>query len=313
MNKIKILLALIFVFTFLSANSQDKKICITVDDLPVVPYGIEDPDFQMQLIKNLIRTFDTYHIPAIGYVNEIKLFQDEIPDSAQLNLLVQWVNGGYDLGNHTYSHHSYNKVPDSVYFDDILKGQIITSQLMEAQGKKLQYFRHPYLHAGRDAEKYEALNAFLTKHNYIPAPVTIDNDDYLFAKAYHNAYQEGNKKLMVEIGEQYVTYMEEKVLFFEQKSKEVFGRNIAQTLLIHASLLNSEYLDELAEMLVKNGYTFISQEETLNDTAYSTPVTSYTEYGYSWIYRWGFSMGFTNTLRKGDIEVPGMIAEMAGK
>ncbi len=309
--KNQFLLLIALAFTISTANSQDKKICVTIDDLPVVTYGINNIKFQQELTENLIRTFDKFEIPAIGYVNESKLYKDGHLDSARVNLLIEWVKNGYELGNHTYSHPDYNDTPDSQYFDDILKGQQIIQPLMDKYGMELRYFRHPFLHAGENSEKFDALNEFLNANQYEVAPVTIDNDDYIFAKAYHNAYVEKDKSLMKKIGKEYVEYMEQKLHFFEQRSNDVFGRNIIHSLLIHASFLNAEYLDELAAMYKKNGYTFVSQEEALRDEAYSTHISFYTEYGLSWIFRWGISMGLANKdLRNGDIEVPGFVMEV---
>ncbi len=311
MMTVRILFLVCFTFFSISANSQNKKICVSVDDLPIVPYGIEDHNFQTNITKKLINTFDAFEIPAIGYVNERKLYKDGQLDSTKLELLIHWVEKGYELGNHTYSHHSYNKVSDSLYFADIIQGENHIKPLLAKYGQQLRYFRHPYLHAGQDSAKYFTLNRFLKEHGYQPAPITIDNDDYIFAKAYHNAYKDNDQSLMKKIGTEYVNYMEQKLHFFEQRSQDVFGRNINHTLLIHASLLNSEYLDELAAMYVKNGYTFITQEEALKDPAYSEPMKFFTQYGISWIFRWGISKGMANkALRSGDIEVPEMVMEV---
>ncbi len=309
--KLKLILFSILFALHLQSFCQNKKICITIDDLPVVAYGINDTDFQMNITNKLIRTFEEYNIPAIGYVNERKLYDEDRLNSARLDLLVQWVSNGYELGNHTFSHPSYNNVSDTAYFANIKNGEQHIRPLMADYGMELRYFRHPFLHAGPDSVKYFLLENFLQENGYTAAPVTIDNDDYIFAKAYHNAYVEKDTELMESIGAEYVKYMEQKLHFFEQRSEDVFGRNINHTLLIHASFLNAEYLDDLAAMYRKNGYEFISQEEALADEAYSSPMKFFTPYGISWIFRWGLSKGMENkALRGGDIEVPDMVMEI---
>ncbi|HBX66365.1 MAG TPA: polysaccharide deacetylase-like protein, partial [Balneolaceae bacterium] len=85
----------------------------------------------------------------------------------------------------------------------------------------------------------DSLRRFLQQNGYTPAPVTIDNEDYIFAKAYHIAYSRNDRELMGKVGETYVEYMEEKLQFYEKSSETLFGRNIPQTLLIHANLLNA--------------------------------------------------------------------------
>ena len=148
-------------------------------------------------------------------------------------------------------------------------------------------------------------------NNYQESPVTIDNDDYFFANVYHEAYVNSKTALMAEIGKSYVKYMEEKLHYFEQKSIDVFEKEIPQTLLIHASLLNAHYIDELAEMFIKNGYTFISQKEILKTPEYQSPISVYSQKGQSWIFRWGLSKGMDASLMDNDIEIPQQIVELA--
>lgn len=300
---------LFFCLSLFTANlrAQNKYICITVDDLPAVTYGRNNDKV---ITDKLIQTFIKFKIPAIGYVNEVKLYTEGKIDSSKIDLLRRWLESGNDLGNHTYSHLDFNKVEDSVYFKDILKGEILTDRLMKEYGKKLSYFRHPFLHTGMDESRNTSLEKFLKQHHYISAPVTIDNDDYLFARFYNQAFLQKDDSLMIKIGNCYVDYMEKKLIYFEQKSKEVFGRHIAQTLLIHASLLNADYMDELATMYQKHNYKFISQKKVLNDKAYQSPDNYFTQRGISWIFRWGFTRGM-NDLETGDITTPEFIINMS--
>ena len=304
----KLIIILLWI-QFSIGYSQEKKICITVDDVPVITYQSRDSVIDYEITNKLLHTFKEYKIPAIGYVVEGQLYINGQLDSYKLNVLEMWLENGFDLGKHTYSHFDYNKVKDDRFFDDILKGQTITKILTQKYNKELKYFRHPYLHTGLDSAKSKKLDDFLFQNNYVEAPVTIDNDDYLFAKAYHNALSKEDTLLMKKIGEEYVSYMELKLMYFEQKSEEVFERKIPQTLLIHASLLNADYMDELAEMYLKNGYNFISQEEVLTDPAYKTPIKTFSKRGLSWIFRWGLSLGKRADIMNNDIEVPISIIE----
>jgi peptidoglycan/xylan/chitin deacetylase (PgdA/CDA1 family) len=303
----------LFLYNFFGAYGQEKRICITVDDLPAVTYGSNKGKLDREITAKLMKTFNRYSIPAIGFVVEGELYKGGALDSAKLKLLEMWLENGCDLGNHTYSHIDYNNVSDTAYFNDILKGQIITKSLMQKHNKVLKFFRHPYLHSGIDSIKSKCLNDFLSKNNYIVSPVTIDNDDYLFAKAYHNAYRNNDTHLMKEIGGEYVHYMEQKLHYFEKISEEVFNRNITQSLLIHASLINADYFDELAEMFIKNGYTFVSQQEVFNDPAYASQITFFSKYGLSWIFRWGLSNGMNREIMANDISVPQKILDIGNK
>jgi hypothetical protein len=177
----------------------------------------------------------------------------------------------------------------------------------------MKYFRHPYLHTGDTKEKSDSLNNFLTAHGYSTAPVTIDNDDYLFAVAYHRANAQNNKELMLKISHDYINYMERKLKYYEAESNNLFGRNINHILLIHASLLNSEYLDSLAAMFRNNGYDFVDMDTALKDDAYKTEITAYGKKGLSWLDRWALSQGKPNEFFEDDPTVHDYILELSKK
>ncbi|WP_234571065.1 polysaccharide deacetylase family protein [Rhodohalobacter sp. 614A] len=307
----KIYLSFLLVLICSVAQAQTKKMAITVDDLPVVTYGIDDPEFAKDLTQNLINTFDEYEIPAIGYVNEVKLYNDGELNSNQVHLLEMWLRNGYELGNHTYSHPNFHQVPFEDFTENILKGEKVTRKLAEKYNSEYQFFRHPYLRMGLRQSHADSLRNFLNQNGYTEAPVTIDNEDYVFALAYHRAYERSDSESMEKIGSAYVDYMEQKLLFYERLSHELFDRLIAQTLLTHASLLNARYMDDLAEMYQKHGYEFVSQSEVLKDEAYQHPVTVYGDWGISWIDRWALSQGKRGDFFKGDPVTPDFVREAA--
>lgn len=305
-----IFLSILFsLFIIPSLFCQTKKICITVDDLPVVSYGVQDTGYSKKVIHGIVQAASKHKVPLIGYVVEGTMYTDGKIDSFKVGLLEYWVNHGYELGNHTYSHMDYNNVTIADYAADIVKGEQITRALLKKYNKALMYFRHPYLHTGATKEMGDALVHVLDSLHYIAAPVTIDNDDYVFANAYHQAYVHKDRAEMRYIGKEYIAYMERKLIHFENVSSILLHRSIAQTLLIHASLLNADYLTDLIAMYKKHGYTCISQQEVLQDEAYLRPVLWYSKRGNSWLYRWE-NKDLAAELIFGDPEVPEKITNL---
>lgn len=302
----------IFLLTCLiSAKSQDKQLCITVDDLPTVHYGAGGQEFQWLITDSIVSTLVRNKAIGIGYVNERKLYdQDGQVDSFQVKLLRHWLENGQELGNHTYSHMNYHRVSFEDYTRDILRGEQITRKLTDGYGSTLKFFRHPYLRSGLRKGDTDSLRNFLNKRGYTEAPVTIDNDDYLFALAYSRAFQQGDPSLMSKIGNDYVYYMEAKLLFYEHQSQKLFGRNIRQILLIHANFLNAHFLDDLMAMYKRHGYSFISQEEALRDEAYREEVTRFGDWGISWLDRWALSRGKKGDFFKGEPRTPEYIRDL---
>ena len=293
----KIIFAFVFIFSsvFVQAQKTSRFIAVTIDDLPVVSTRT-DLKTRQEITRKLLAHIKKAKIPAIGFVNENKLYTKDKRDEAQVDLLRSWLQANLELGNHTFSHVNIANVSLEQYEADILKGEIITKELLDVKGFKIRFFRHPYLWTGLDLETKANLGAFLSEHGYRVAPVTIDNSDWIFARAYDNAFDKGDKKLMKQIGAAYVLYMEAKADYWERQSVKLFGREIKQILLIHANFINSDYLDDIAKMFKKRNYDFVTLDNALKDEAYKLPDTFVKRNGISWIHRWALAKGRENIL-----------------
>ena len=294
-----------------SMDAQNKNICVTIDDLPVVSYGMNDSSFQRKLMDEIINSLKKHNIPAIGFVNERKLYTNDSVNKFQVSLLEKWLDKNLEPGNHTFSHPDYNKVAFTDFTKDVLKGELITKHILAERNKSLKYFRHPFLHIGNTKEKYDSLTNFLKSINYITAPVTIDNEDYIFAIAYKRAKEKNDFILAAKIGSDYINYIEKKLHYFENQSQKLFGKNINHILLMHASWLNSDYIDSLAIMLKKNDYNFISMDETLSDELYQTEITKFGNWGISWLDIWALSQGKKGDFFEDDPHTPDYIKKLA--
>ena len=301
----------ILLFSGLLAFGQHKQVCFSFDDLPVVSYGITDTVFQEKLVNNLVKSLNNNKIQAIGFVNESNLYDNEGVNQFQVKLLKIWVNSGLDLGNHTFSHPDYNTVSFKDYSEDILKGETISRKILNDRGKSIKYFRHPFLHVGNSKVKADSLSDFLLKKGYHVAPVTIDNEDYLFALAYKRATVKKNTGLMQRIGRDYVNYIEKKLNYYNNQANRLFGRAINQILLLHVSSLNSDYIDSLITMFKKNNFIFVNMDKAIEDQVYKTEVTAFGNWGISWLDRWALSQGKKGDFFREDPSTPDYITKLA--
>lgn len=262
----------------------DRRVAITIDDLPRGgDGGPKSLGGVRAMTERLLQPFREQKIPVIGFVNEGRQF--EFGPQGLRQILDLWLDSGADLGNHSYSHLNINNVTLKGYTDDIVKGEPILRAALAHRGKKLEFYRHPFLFTGPTPEIKRGMQQFLDQHGYRVAPVTLDNSDYLFAALYMKAeYRDHVKR-------EYVPYMESIVSFFEQRSVEVVGREISQILLIHASQLNADLTPELLAMFRRRGYTFVSLDRALADKAYRLPEEYVGRGGFSWIHRWSMTKG----------------------
>jgi peptidoglycan/xylan/chitin deacetylase (PgdA/CDA1 family) len=305
----RILLVLLFVSAV--AFAQKKHVCISIDDLPVVDYGPYDTVVQQRIMDGLIVSLKKNKVPAIGFVNENKLYNYvNKPMSFQIHLLDKWLGSGLMLGNHTFSHPDYNTESFKTYTQDILKGELITKGLLRKHGQKKKYFRHPYLHVGTTKARADSLSNFLKAHNYITAPITINSEDYAFAYAYYKAKQKKDVVLMKRIVVDYLAYIDRDIKHFEKESIGLWGRPINQIILLHASMLNSEYLNDVITIFRKNGYDFQPIDKVLKDPVYKIPVTVYGTFGSSWLDRWALSLNKRGDFLMGTPEPPEYVKKM---
>ena len=293
-----------------TATAQSRTIAVTIDDLPVVSTR-SDLKNRREITKKLLGHIRKADVPAIGFVNENKLYKENKPDPEQVALLELWLKAGLELGNHTYSHRSLNAISLKDYQDDLLKGETITSGLLAEHNRKIRFFRHPYLQTGRSMEIKAEFAKFLAANGYTIAPITFDNADYIFSRAYDIAFDRKDRKLMKRVGEAYVPYMEAKLDYWERQSIKLFGREISQTMLLHANFINSDYFDDLARMMKKRGYSFISLEDALKDEAYKLPDTYVGAAGISWLHRWARERG-KEFIVTDEPFVPKFVLELSG-
>jgi len=295
-----------FVFTMLAlclqASAQHRTVSITVDDLPYVGrtdrgLTVAEKEVARKVNRRLLRAFRKHGVPVIGFVNEKGV--ETLGPKVGPEILRQWVVGGFNLGNHTYSHPDINQLSVSQIEDEILRGETTFVPLMREAGKKPEFFRFPMNHTGDSKAKHDALSTFLAQHGYKLATCTIDNSDYLFNDSYVRILarrDDGNaKKLRLE----YLAYTGSEIDYYASLNRRVVGYEPPQVMLLHDNQLNADVIDSLLELFEEKGYKFVSLGTAQSDAAYSIPDTYITQYGPMWGYRWAREL---NVQVKGELE-----------
>lgn len=276
-----------------STADAGREVAITIDDLPRGGDGGGRTFADIRaMTERLLAPLRERRIPVTGFVHPGRT---ELAPADLRRILDLWMNAGADLGNHTWSHADLNGTTVTDYEQDILKAEEALLPVVQARGRKLEFFRYPMLHAGPTAETKRAIAEFLTAHKYRNAPVTFDNSDYMFAALYTRP------EFSARVTKEYVPYLESVVAFFERRSVEVVGREFPKIMLLHASELNSRMMPDILAMFRRRGYRFIALDEALRDAAYRLPENYVGRGGFSWIHRWSMTKGMPN---KGEPDEP---------
>jgi len=287
-----------------------KEVAVSFDDLPATDV-IKDYEVKKEITDKLIAVIKRYKIPAIGLVNEGGLYTEGIFDTAKAGLLRQWTEAGLELGNHTFSHIDFYKSTLEEQIEDVKKGDSVISVLLKEKGKPPRYFRYPYLRPDTNSVNREKFERFLKERGYDHASVSIDNSEWIFAGAYSRAIKNNDRKLAERIAKAYPSYMKKKFRFYEKCSQAVFGRNIRHVLLVHANRLNADNFDSIAEMLIKEGYKFVSIDSALSDPAYKQNRVYDTHTNLNWPHFWPLVLKVKGSSFKREPAAPEFIMKAA--
>jgi peptidoglycan/xylan/chitin deacetylase (PgdA/CDA1 family) len=312
-----IVLWLLAAFATAQAAAPDRRIAVTIDDLPWQRMDSTPPARLRSGHAALLAQLKQAGVPVTGFVNEDKLDVDGVVQPERVAMLRDWLDAGADLGNHTYGHVDAHVVGIPAFEDAIVKGERVLRPLMAERGQTPRWFRHPYLRAGQSDADKQAIVDFLAAHGYRVAPVTVDNGEWVWAFAYERVLDgqpdtPERAALLERLRLGYVPYMLNKLDYYEAQSQALLGYALPQVLLIHANALNGDAYGALIGGIARRGYRFVTLDEAMRDPAYARPDGYHGRYGPSWLHRWAMAEHRPKTFYAGEPEVPKWVLDLAG-
>jgi len=240
---------------------------VTVDDLPVAssaqPAGANNEDIARRILKALRDN----GVPQVyGFVNGYR--KDRNPDA--IGVLKNWLNAGYPLGNHTYSHMDLSKVTLQAYVADIEKLDELLATLAPVSSpiEQRRVFRYPYLDEGDTLAKRNEIRGYLAKDGYRIAQVTIDYSDWAWNSAYDRCEAQHDAKSIEWLREHVADSADDQLNRSRSLATYLFGRNITQILLLHFGAFEALTLDATLKDLRRREVKFVTLDEALSDPAY---------------------------------------------
>jgi peptidoglycan/xylan/chitin deacetylase (PgdA/CDA1 family) len=280
------LIGLAFGLAVLAGPAAAEDVALTYDDLPTMALS-PTTDYASATTERLLAGLRRHHIPAIGFVNESKL---EAPDKPQrIALLKAWLDAGMDLGNHTYSHPHFS-TDAAAEIADTARGEVVTRALLAKRHRAPHWFRHPFLETGATEAARKTFEAWLAVHGYRVAPVSMENSDWLFALPYDEAVLKGETAEAARIRKAYLDFTAQVVPWYRQAALDVLGRRPKFIFLMHATRLNADSIDALAEILSANDLKPVTLARAMTDPAYVMAEDGTGANGDQWVSRWATTL-----------------------
>ena len=259
-----------------AAQREQPRLAVTFDDLPWNGPGYSDAEIR-GLTDTLLATLTERGIHATGLVT-CRGIRPGAP------FLRMWLDAGMELGNHTWSHRDLNSTPADEWLADAKRCDEAVS---DVTGGPVRWFRYPMLHQGDELAVRDSVARTLERWGYSNAHVTIDNSEWLLARAYDLAMRAGEEAEATAIVDAYVAHLVDAARHFRKAALDKFGREADHVLLLHANAIAARHVGDLLDALEADGFEIASLEAALTDPIYSRVDEYVGPTGLSWIYRAG--------------------------
>lgn len=280
----KLIILILILILNCSLTFSQKYIAITIDDAPLAGQEFS-LNRTIKMNQRFISLLNQEKVPATIFVNERKInVKGEIDQRKEI--LDMWLEAGFELGNHTYSHKNFFNTSLLEFKIELMKGEILSKLSAKEYNKKIEFFRHPYLNTGSSLEIKQDFENFLAENDYKIAPVTMESSDYIFNEIYVKAKREKDSLKMKKVVEYYVTYSNQMIDYFDSLAIKKLNKSIKHIFLCHDNELNSDHFTKILKLMRDKGFEFISLKNALDDKIYQSEDNYISKMGISWIYRW---------------------------
>lgn len=241
-----------------SAEAARPRIAITIDDFTwrQIPNGGSE-QANLRLLDALARHSN---LKAAAFV-----CGHRVDDETGRRLVRSWSDAGHLIGNHSYSHLSYNDsdVSFATFSGDVLRGEQFISELSGFE----KLFRFPFLKEGDTAAKRDQMRAFLAQHGYRNGHVTIDASDWYYDQRLRARLEQNPATDTRPYRDAHLAHLWDRATYYDGLARSLTGRNVSHTILLHYTLLNSLFLDDVLTMFESKGWQLVHPR-----TAYLDPV-----------------------------------------
>lgn len=240
------------------AESASPEIAITMDDpKPDTIGGMSGAEINRRILDALKRE----RLKACLFVCGKRI---DNPEGKAL--LEAWDSAGHLIGNHSYSHQFYNsdKITIGEFTGDFLKNE----RLLLRYRHFTRLFRYPFLKEGNTVEKRDGFRTVLHKNGYRVGHVTVDASDWYVDTRMCARLEKDAKADTRPYRDYYVDHIRERARYYRQLAREVLGREIRHTVLIHHSALNALYLSDLLAALKQDGWKLVDAADAFRDPVF---------------------------------------------
>ena len=241
-----------------SAEDRAPELAITMDDpKPDTMVGMSGDDINRRILDAL----DRAKLKAALFVTGMRIDKPAGPP-----LIAAWDAAGHMIGNHTYTHRNYGS--DRIPYDDFSADFLKDEPLIRNYRHFTRMFRYPFLKEGDTVEKRDRFRALLRQKGYRVGHVTIDASDWYVDQRMRARLEKDPKAGTSAYRDYYLEHIRDRARYYRQLARDVVGREIRHTLLIHHSPLNALHLGDLLASLKADGWKLVDAADAFRDPVF---------------------------------------------
>lgn len=184
-----------------------------------------------------------------------------------LALARAWGEAGHAIGNHTVTHLDLNAEDITLkqYQYEILACDAVIRTLPGYQ----PWFRFTFLREGNTPEKRDGMKTFLKARGFRNAYVSLDTSDWRLDAALEKTLAEHPDADLTPFRVSYLGHLRQRAEAYRDLSRQLFGRDIPQVMLLHHSLLNALFLDDAIRQFKAMGWSITEPGTAFRDFVFS--------------------------------------------
>jgi peptidoglycan-N-acetylglucosamine deacetylase len=235
-----------------------KQISISIDDPNTEKKAISWQEINSKILETLSKN----KLKAALFVCGVRIDSKEGQD-----LLNEWDKNGHLICNHSYSHLYYNskKNPAFTFIKDFEK----CDQIISTYKNYSKLFRFPYLKEGNTKTKIDSMRQELILSKYKTGHVSIDASDWYIDLKMEEALKANPEADLSPYRDYYINHIKDRAKFYDSVAQKTVHRSVKHVLLLHHSLLNALFLNDLIAALKKDNWKFIDAKDAYNDEIYN--------------------------------------------
>lgn len=262
--------------TDVAPASPTRPLLVTVDDLPIAgrhPDGAE----RARITEGLLAALRQHQVRAVGFV-----IWSQVRDDADRTLLRRWLAAGHELGNHSDRHLSLSATSAADWIADAERGRVGLQAFLDeaAPGRRVRFFRFPFLREGDTPEKLAAVRRYLETSGQRNLPVTIDNQDWSFDEPWSGALRARDVTAQARVAADYHASLRFERRHHVARGDALWGRPVPQVLLLHANAVGAAQWPVLFGELAREGLRFVTADEVLTDGAFAELPAAVATHGF---------------------------------